>query len=90
LPSHSVDWEQLALQIGVAVFAILGILFIVTAFIAPADYTQFEYQQPQLSWFVNVTPVGSGIVGTGPQAQQLQFAIGIIFLVVAYLLYRRI
>jgi len=55
-----------------------------------ADYVQFEYQNPELSWVVRVTPRGIGIVETWPQAQQLQIVIGIIFLALAYLAYRQI
>jgi len=61
----------------------------IMAIAAPADYTEFEYQFPQLSWLVKLTPTGVGIIGTGPQAAQLQFVIGIILVVVAYLMYRR-
>lgn len=76
-------------EIATAVFGILGAFFIITGIIVPADYVSFEYQYPELSWFVTATPRGIGIVGTGPQGQQLQIAVGFIFIVVAYLIYQQ-
>jgi hypothetical protein len=83
------DERNLAFVISAIVFGILGVLFVITGIFVPAESTQFQYEYPQLSWIVTITPSSTGILGTGPQAQQLQIAIGIIFLAIAIILYRR-
>jgi uncharacterized membrane protein len=83
------DDKNLAFLISASVFIVLGAFFIIAGVVAPAGSTQFQYQYPSLSWVVTMTPSGVGILGTGPQAQQLQIVIGIIFLVIAIILYRR-
>jgi tellurite resistance protein TehA-like permease len=76
-------------EIAAWILAILGVFFMVMAAVAPAEQTEFEFQYPQLAWLVKLTPTGVHIVGTGAQAAQLQFVIGVILVVVAYLIYRR-
>jgi len=81
--------KNLHYLIPAVILWIFGVFFILTGIFVPADTTQFEYQQPDLAWIVFVSPSSAGVLGTGPQAQQLQIVIGIICLAVGYLLYRR-
>jgi hypothetical protein len=61
----------------------------IMAVVAPAETTELDYQYPTLAWLLKFTPSGAQVIGTASQAAQLQFIIGIVFLALAYLLYRQ-